>query len=722
MDPLYFALTKSLVVISLCTTLMIYHLFIYIGRKEYYYLEFSLFIFCVLGFIFSCFDLRFLLIKSKEINNTILPIICGVAFAGMMHFIKNIFSVLFSYHQKNKLVFLPMYLCLALVVTLSCIAYIANDIYNKYILYFTIVFATIGSYYMLGVFLYWLVKSKMLLKNKNLIIIITFILACVEMSSEASLYLLHMPNPFPFSGTYLFTGISIFTWSFILADKFNREHYELKLLKQSLEEKIIERTKELEIAIETRTNTFINLAHEIKTPLTLINSYLGKCITKYGDSFEMNIIKDNVDKLARDITNSFIEEKFRKGIMPEDNNFIINLSNILTDRSIAYSEMARKKNIVFEVNIEDNILIKAHPNTMDSIINNLVENAIKYIPENSIIFLNLYSKNDKTILIVKDNGNGIPVDLHNKIFEPGFQISGKKQNYQGIGMGLYIVKMMVSSIGGTIKIKSEENHGTEFIIELNKYLPTSEDLLTEYSVLKPSNISIVNKVDDILNDQIKHSILIVEDNSQMLQYLANELKQYFNIYVSQSGKEALERLKEIPRPDLILSDVMMDNMDGFQFLEIIAKMSNLNSIPLIFLTAKSTESDKLNGLNLGAVDYIYKPFKIDEIISKALSIVNKSDQQKRYLAGSVTEFLANKFEIESKNTDSQENKFFNNCIKFNISRREKEIVKLLSDGLTYKTISEKLFISEYTVAKHVQNLYDKTGIKNRTDLLSTLFN
>jgi len=665
-------------------------------------------------------DLRFVFIKSKEFDDTVLTMVNSIAFAGMIHFLKNVFSTLFAFPDKRGKIFLPMYICLLLIIINSVFAFFDFDFFSKYLLKTNFLFATIGPFFMLGVYIVWLVKSGTLLKNSHLLIVISFILTWIEMTIEVTPYLLHFH--YPFKDTYLFNGISVFIWSYLLADKFNKEHFELKVLKNNLEEKIIERTKELEFAIETRTNTFINLSHEIKTPLTLINSYLDKYISKYGSTFEMNIIKDNVDKLVRDITNSFIEEKFRKGIIPEDNNYIINLSNTIAVKSIVYKEIANKKDISFHVNVEENILIKSHPNTIDSIINNLVENAIKYIPEKGTISLSLHSENNKTILIVKDNGDGISKDFQEKIFEPGFQISGRKQNYQGIGMGLYIVKMMVNSIGGRIKINSSENEGTEFTLEFGRYYPSGDELITDFSAIKPLNILPNSKAEDILNNQINNTILIVEDNSQMLQYLANELKQHFNVYIAMNGNQALERLRIIPRPDLILTDVMMDNMDGFRFIEIISKELNLNSIPVIFLTAKTTESDKLNGLHLGAVDYIYKPFKIEEIISKALSIVNKTEQQKKYLAGSVAEFLNNKFEIDTTNSVPKKNTFDFQCFSFKISQREKEIVVLLSQGLTYKMMAEKLFISESTVAKHVQNIYEKTETKNRTDLLRVLFN
>jgi DNA-binding NarL/FixJ family response regulator/signal transduction histidine kinase len=719
MSALFISYFKSIIVLSLLFTLMAYHIFIFLGRKEYYYLEFSLFIFCLIVFILTCIDLRFEFIASREIDNTYGTVINSIAFAGLMHFIKNVYRNLFSFPEKWRKLFLPMYICTLGVVLISFTTFFAFDFFTKYLIAVNLILATIASYSMLGIYIFWLIRSKTFLTNYNLLIVITWILAWVEMTVEVVPYVLHFH--YPFKDTYLFTGISVFTWSFIMADKFNKEHFELKVLRDKLEEKIVERTKELQVAIETRTNTFINLAHEIKTPLTLINSYLDKCISMYGLTFEMNIIKDNVDKMVRDIGNSFTEEKFRKGIVPEDHNYILNLSRTLTDKSIIFNEIALRNKVSLKVKIEDNIYIKAHPNAVDSIINNLVENAIKYVPENGTISLILFSENDKTIFIVKDNGYGIPEDLHKKIFEPGYQISGKKQNYQGIGMGLYIVKMMVESIGGRIDLNSKLNEGTEFIIELAQYKLLPQDIITQYAIHGPLNIQLVNNAKDILNDQIKHSILIVEDNSQLLQYLADELKQNFNIYVAMNGREAVDRLKNIPRPDLILSDVMMDNMDGFEFLEIISKDTNLKSIPLIFITARSAEHEKLSGLHLGAVDYIYKPFKIEEIVSKAISIVTKSDQNKRYLVSSITEFLESKFELGHKPPESKENKFDQNCYLFNISSREKDIVKLLSEGLTYKLIATRLFISENTVSKHVQNLYEKTGVKNRTDLLGKLF-
>ncbi|MFW5804856.1 MAG: ATP-binding protein, partial [bacterium] len=483
-------------------------------------------------------------------------------------------------------------------------------------------------------------------------------------------------------------------------------------------DKVKEKTKELERANEERLNAFITLTHEIRTPITIINNYLQEYIEKYDETEEITIIKDSVDKLTKDISNSFIEEKFTKGTLPFEHDQVTNLSKLIIGKEKIFKGYAWKKEISFKIDVEDNIFIKADPGAVDSIINNLVENAIKYTPGKGNISLTLFSKNEHVYISVKDNGNGIPRELQDQIFVAWYQIAGNKQNSQGVGMGLSIVNNIVKSLKGKIKLNSKVNEGTEFIIELKKYELKEKDKLAEVIWQIPLSFGYMNQVNDEIQDHT-NNLLIIEDNLQMLQYLVNKLKNKYNVYVSTNGKEALDKLTQMPVPNLIISDVMMDDMDGFTFLETISKKQGLNHVPFIFLTAKTTHADKLKGLNLGAIDYFHKPFLINELMIKIESIINNYHKQKKAFFDSTYRYVSKELGHSSlpKNELSSPGDLLEN---YHITPREKEIIKLLVEGKTYKTIGKELFISEKTVTNHVQNIYEKTGVNNKAQLIKLI--
>lgn len=247
----------------------------------------------------------------------------------------------------------------------------------------------------------------------------------------------------------------------------------------NLQNEVEKRTNELERINEQKTNTFINLVHETKTPLTLVNNYLEEYINKYGSVEELDIIKGGVDKLTKDVTSLFDIERFTKGIDVYNHNQISNFSEMIKGSLVLFEYYCQKQIISCDKNIEENVFIKADPNSIDRIVNNVIENAIKFSNNEGKIEITLKTIDDKINFSVKDAGIGIAPDLQKKIFEPYYQINHKKTGLQGMGLGLPIVKKVVDSLGGQIHIKSNpaETSGTEVTIILNKYVPAENEIL-----------------------------------------------------------------------------------------------------------------------------------------------------------------------------------------------------------------------------------------------------
>jgi len=489
----------------------------------------------------------------------------------------------------------------------------------------------------------------------------------------------------------------------------------------TLQGEVNKRTKELEKINEQRLNTFINLAHETKTPLTLISNYLDEYIIKNKYSEELSIVKRNLSKLSTDIVNLFDLEKFNKGFAVYNHTLVCNFSEIVKDSAILFKPYAANRNIELSSIIEEGIYVKADPLSINRIVNNLIENAVKYSNTKGAIEILLYSVDSKIRFVVKDDGIGIPLELHKKVFEPYYQIASQKKNIQGMGLGLPIVKKVVEDLTGKINILSNPKlqSGTEITVTLNRHIPANGESISRG--LKLNTIAINTETAAIREfecDPNKQNILILEDNIAMLNYLSKKLQQTYNVQVAIDGNDALKKLKDSAViPDLIISDVMMDKLDGISFANIISENLLYNFIPIIFLSAKNAYSDKLKGLKSGAVDYISKPFSISELLQKMESILTTASNQKSAILNTALKSLSN---ADSSPVSSSLAAFEKNCKFYQLTNREKEIAKLICRGYKYKDIGEKLYIAERTVTKHAQNIFEKVGISNKIELMNKL--
>ncbi|MEJ7737018.1 MAG: ATP-binding protein [Chitinophagaceae bacterium] len=490
----------------------------------------------------------------------------------------------------------------------------------------------------------------------------------------------------------------------------------------SLKNEVHKRTRELERINEQKTNTFVNLAHETKTPLTLINNYLEEYINKTEASEEITIIKKNLDKLSTDIINFFDLERFNKGIAIYNHDLISNFSEILKDNLILFKEFSKKRKIVLNDFIEDNVLVKADPVAINRTINNLIENAIKYSENDCVIEISLESHKGKNIFSVRDCGIGIPPEMHKKVFEPYYQIANQKGSTQGMGLGLPIVKKIIQELKGEVRIDSDPKiaPGTKITVVLDKHILSANESISSDVIISSKGRGNIEDIDVKQSDfdERKETILILEDNIAMVNYLIKKLQGNYNVVAALNGNEALIKLKSrAVQPNLIISDIMMDKMDGYTFAKIISNDPVYNHIPFIFLSAKSTRSDKLQGLKLGAIDFIQKPFSIDELNKKIESILANAGKQKK--AALTTAFNALS---ASENFKSPiiSNNFDQNCQLYNLTSREKDIAKLICEGNKYKDIGETLFISERTVTKHAQNIFEKVQVSNKIELINKL--
>jgi signal transduction histidine kinase/DNA-binding NarL/FixJ family response regulator len=466
---------------------------------------------------------------------------------------------------------------------------------------------------------------------------------------------------------------------------------------------------------------FINIAHETKTPLTLIANYLDKFIKSHGNFEEINIVKYNIDKLTSDMINFLDAQKLEKGQLIYDHSLITNFSEILDAKIVIFQKTADNKNIMINKKVQDMIFIKADPYAVERIINNLLLNAVKYNKDNGVIEIHLSASDKEIEFAVRDTGIGISREHLQNIFEPYYQITNEKRNIQGIGMGLHITKNIIESIGGKIEVESEYNEGSVFKVTLIRHRLLDNDKPEVFSdfLLPVNDINIKICKEEYVEN--KKNVFLVEDNIRMVSYLFENLNGKYNVFYALNGRDALNKIKKIPKPDIIISDIMMDVMSGYEFREETAKNDMYKGIPFLFLSAKSSIEERIKGLEKGAIDFIGKPFIMEELSAKINSILNNHADQKRStleeVERSISEAIHNgkrsnpvKHDIQSK-TDH-----------YNISDREKEILNHIMQGKEYKEISFEMNISINTVKTHVQNIYSKFDVQNKVELLNLLYN
>jgi DNA-binding NarL/FixJ family response regulator len=213
----------------------------------------------------------------------------------------------------------------------------------------------------------------------------------------------------------------------------------------------------------------------------------------------------------------------------------------------------------------------------------------------------------------------------------------------------------------------------------------------------------------------RYSLLIVEDNSDMMAYLKHALSETYNLFCAKNGKAAMEKLATMPAPHLIVSDIMMDVMDGYEFYEEFKKNGSNDAIPFIFLTAKNTQIEKVKALQKGAIDFIPKPFEIEELKAKIKSIIETTQAQKE---SSKQQLIRRVIDTLNGGSDGSDFSllFEKQCSEADISQREKQIIFLLLKGKQYKEIADELYISMNTVNSHIRNIYKKCCVNNRLEL------
>ncbi|MBN2536128.1 MAG: substrate-binding domain-containing protein [Spirochaetales bacterium] len=473
-----------------------------------------------------------------------------------------------------------------------------------------------------------------------------------------------------------------------------------------------------------KTQFFINMAHETKTPLTLIQNYLALCLEQNKADEKLLIIKQNIDLLLGNMLNFLDEERLKKGDIIYQHNVFVDLTESVYRKCEMFRAMSAKKNIRMTVDAENHFIIRIDPLALDRILNNLLDNAVKYTQGGGRIKVDVFCRKGKAILRISDNGPGLPADTYEHIFEPYYLLSRKRNRQQGTGVGLSIVKEIIDGLGAEITAEKNEGGGTCFTIAFTDESSTAEQKkIIKFKATPPPSYLVEEDIKEKNITADKHSLFIVDDNIQLLKFIQTTLSESYNIYFARNTAEALIKLKIIPSPDLIISDIMMDGEDGFGFLSALSAKEGFNDIPFIFITALGGEKAVVKGLDLGAVDYIEKPFSIAALRAKIESIIALRGRQEKHDRECIRNRIDGLLYGLNKDTgDAESSRLERLCKKYVILGREREIIRMLVSGLLNKEIAGCMNITQRTVEYHITKIYKKCGVNNRYDLLNIFRN
>lgn len=372
---------------------------------------------------------------------------------------------------------------------------------------------------------------------------------------------------------------------------------------------------------DEKIHFFINTAHDIRTPLTLIKAPLEEirereALTKDGIS-NMNTALRNVNALLRLTTNLI---NFERADVYSSELYIseYELNTYLTETFNAFRPYATVKHINFTYESNFRYLnVWIDKEKMDSILKNIISNALKYTPENGSVHIYASETNDTWSVEVNDTGIGIPANEQKKLFKIHFRGSNAiNSKVTGSGIGLMLVWKLVHLHKGKINLNSVEHQGSSIKVTFPKdnkhfhkaHLATRARELSTEQVPPVSPADIYEKAKK-QHDQNLQRLLIVEDNDELRNYLTHTLSDNYTIQTCSNGKEALTIVKEY-MPELIISDIMMPEMRGDELCAAIKNDIETSHIPIILLTALNDEKNILEGLKIGADEYIVKPFNI----------------------------------------------------------------------------------------------------------------
>ena len=374
-------------------------------------------------------------------------------------------------------------------------------------------------------------------------------------------------------------------------------------------------------ASRLREDFFTNITHEFRTPLTVI---LGLS-RKIRENTEVpQSVSDKASTIERQgnrlltLVTQLLDISKVKSVIGEPNwqhgNICAQVAMLLE----TYIDYAANRGVTLKYHYDKAIEMDFVPDYVNKVMSNLVSNALKFTPNGGTISVNLYQRGDRLHIDVSDTGHGISSDKLAHIFEP-FYTTGDMGEAKGTGIGLALTQEIIAHLNGTITAESQVGKGTTF----NIIIPIqnrSADPVTETEI----------------GNSGKPIIVVAEDNADVADLLCTQLEPFYEVVAARDGIEALKRAGEII-PDLVITDVMMPNMDGMALARAIRANDLTAHIPIIMVTARVTEQDRIEGIKAGADAYLVKPFNTEELLTRVAKLLEQRIMLRDKYAQTITQ-------------------------------------------------------------------------------------
>jgi signal transduction histidine kinase/DNA-binding response OmpR family regulator len=446
--------------------------------------------------------------------------------------------------------------------------------------------------------------------------------------------------------------------------------------------KLLEVSARAEEAHQARLNFFTNISHEFRTPLTLIFAPLGELISnpriQQDTKQALQLIQRNVMRLYRLVNQlmDFRKIEFKKMKLKVSENDLVSFTHEIVN---SFRVLAKNKSIDLEfLTSERSLYIWFDTTMIDKVIFNVLSNAFKFTKEHGNISVSISKDNTNAIIKIEDDGVGMSKEVIDHAFEPFFQ--GEYENYKGTGLGLALSKELMELHHGSIVVKSELRKGAAFEITLplgnshfkesefqsnnNKEIITNEDAQIYTTDLYDTNI-----IKETSNNKAAPkylTILVIEDNNEMREYLCSRLRSEYSIIEAEDGNKALQSAFDSV-PDLILCDIVIPGKNGLELTHIFKTDIRTSHIPVILLTAKDQENQKIEGMENQADAYITKPFNLLFLQKTIKSLIQNREKIKEHYSGEI--FSEERLNV-SKKTDRKFIIKFTAIVENNISNEK----------------------------------------------------
>jgi signal transduction histidine kinase/DNA-binding response OmpR family regulator len=514
---------------------------------------------------------------------------------------------------------------------------------------------------------------------------------------------------------YTSIGACIALFIIVLAVYRNyRNKYKANKLLRSRNSEIIRQKRELEALDHAKSQFFANISHELRTPLTLISSPIQRLLS-HNEVQLPGVVKETLQLAERNV-------KQLRGLVDD----ILDLSKLesgklelkeeeaalrpLLNRIFSnFDYLADHLGVRYTSNLQElpEVTVITDTAKLEKIIINLLSNAIKHTPSGGSVELDANIKQGQLVIEVKDSGHGVSKKDLPHIFKRFYQSKQPDAPIQGgTGIGLALAKELCQVMGGSVSVSSEPGTGSIFTVKL-PYRPVehpTKAVAQEVALKKPISISLVNDASLAAKNKTA-TVLIVEDHPDMQQFINSLLLPQYHTLLAHNGLEALKLLKT-KSVDLILSDVMMPEMDGYTLLQQLKNNDDYRSIPVVMLTALENEVHKMRALTLGVDDYLTKPFSPRELLARVHNLLERSSARIRWQEEQKSLFQAENTSLnENIEKEAELDIAVENSDLAWLKEVEKAIEKELeNENFRLSTLAGQFFLSERQFQRKIKKI------------------